>query len=81
MVVCVLHRTPVPRSMSSRQIASPVGLWAMKVRSPMHTNSAPNLSRVASIWSTTHLVTNPVLDPVSKMPEFKVCAVRLQVVR
>jgi assimilatory nitrate reductase catalytic subunit len=23
-------------------------------------------------------VTNPALDPVSKMPEFKVCAVRLE---
>ena len=23
-------------------------------------------------------VTNPVLDPVSRMPEFKVCAVRLE---
>jgi assimilatory nitrate reductase catalytic subunit len=25
-----------------------------------------------------NLVTNPVLDPVSRMPEFKVCAVRLE---
>ncbi len=25
-----------------------------------------------------NLVTNPVLDPISKMPEFKVCAVRLE---
>ena len=23
-------------------------------------------------------ITNPALDPVSKMPEFKVCAVRLE---
>jgi assimilatory nitrate reductase catalytic subunit len=26
-------------------------------------------------------LTNPVLDPVSGMPEFKVCAVRVEVVR
>jgi assimilatory nitrate reductase catalytic subunit len=25
-----------------------------------------------------NLVTNPALDPVSRMPEFKVCAVRLE---
>ncbi len=30
--------------------------------------------------SSANLVTNPALDPVSKMPEFKVCAVRLEVV-
>ena len=32
-------------------------------------------------WGGRHaanLVTNPALDPVSKMPEFKVCAVRLE---
>ncbi len=28
--------------------------------------------------SCVNLVTNPALDPVSKMPEFKVCAVRLE---
>ena len=31
-------------------------------------------------WSGTgraNLLTNPALDPVSKMPEFKVCAVRI----
>jgi len=28
--------------------------------------------------SAANLVTNPALDPVSKMPEFKVCAVRLE---
>jgi assimilatory nitrate reductase catalytic subunit len=27
---------------------------------------------------SANLVTNPALDPVSKMPEFKVCAVRLE---
>lgn len=31
--------------------------------------------------ASANLVTNPALDPVSKMPEFKVCAVRLEVVR
>jgi assimilatory nitrate reductase catalytic subunit len=30
---------------------------------------------------SVNLVTNPALDPVSKMPEFKVCAVRLEAVR
>ena len=30
--------------------------------------------------SSVNLVTNPALDPVSKMPEFKVCAVRLETV-
>jgi assimilatory nitrate reductase catalytic subunit len=25
-----------------------------------------------------NLLTNPALDPVSRMPEFKVCAVRLE---
>jgi assimilatory nitrate reductase catalytic subunit len=25
-----------------------------------------------------NLLTNPALDPVSRMPEFKVCAVRIQ---
>jgi assimilatory nitrate reductase catalytic subunit len=25
-----------------------------------------------------NLLTNPALDPVSKMPEFKVCAVRIE---
>ena len=30
--------------------------------------------------SSANLVTNPALDPVSKMPEFKVCAVRLEAV-
>jgi assimilatory nitrate reductase catalytic subunit len=30
---------------------------------------------------SANLVTNPALDPVSKMPEFKVCAVRLEPVR
>jgi assimilatory nitrate reductase catalytic subunit len=29
---------------------------------------------------SANLVTNPALDPVSKMPEFKVCAVRLEAV-
>ena len=29
---------------------------------------------------SANLVTNPALDPVSKMPEFKVCAVRLETV-
>jgi assimilatory nitrate reductase catalytic subunit len=28
---------------------------------------------------SVNLVTNPALDPISKMPEFKVCAVRLEV--
>jgi len=28
--------------------------------------------------SPTNLLTNPVLDPVSKIPELKVCAVRLE---
>lgn len=28
-----------------------------------------------------NVLTNPVLDPVSRMPEFKVCAVRLEAVR
>lgn len=28
--------------------------------------------------STANLITNPALDPTSRMPEFKVCAVRLQ---
>jgi assimilatory nitrate reductase catalytic subunit len=28
--------------------------------------------------ASANLVTNPALDPVSKMPEFKVCAVRLE---
>ena len=35
-------------------------------------------------WGGPHsanLVTNPALDPVSRMPEFKVCAVRLEAVR
>ena len=27
-----------------------------------------------------NLLTNPALDPVSRMPEFKVCAVRLEAV-
>ncbi|MGH3624570.1 MAG: molybdopterin dinucleotide binding domain-containing protein, partial [Sciscionella sp.] len=27
---------------------------------------------------TANLITNPALDPISQMPEFKVCAVRLQ---
>jgi assimilatory nitrate reductase catalytic subunit len=31
--------------------------------------------------ASANLVTNPALDPVSKMPEFKVCAVRLEAVR
>jgi assimilatory nitrate reductase catalytic subunit len=30
--------------------------------------------------SSVNLVTNPALDPTSKMPEFKVCAVRLEAV-
>ena len=30
--------------------------------------------------ASVNLVTNPALDPVSKMPEFKVCAVRLEAV-
>jgi assimilatory nitrate reductase catalytic subunit len=30
---------------------------------------------------SANLVTNPALDPVSRMPEFKVCAVRLEPVR
>jgi assimilatory nitrate reductase catalytic subunit len=30
---------------------------------------------------SANLVTNPALDPVSKMPEFKVCAVRLEAMR
>jgi len=28
-----------------------------------------------------NLITNPALDPTSRMPEFKVCAVRLEVAR
>ncbi len=28
--------------------------------------------------SPTNVLTNPVLDPVSKMPELKVCAVRVE---
>jgi assimilatory nitrate reductase catalytic subunit len=31
--------------------------------------------------ASVNLVTNPALDPVSRMPEFKVCAVRLEAVR
>ena len=31
--------------------------------------------------ASANLVTNPALDAVSKMPEFKVCAVRLEAVR
>ena len=31
--------------------------------------------------ASVNLVTNPALDPVSKMPEFKVCAVRLEAAR
>jgi assimilatory nitrate reductase catalytic subunit len=31
--------------------------------------------------ASANLVTNPALDPVSKMPEFKVCAVRLEAVQ
>jgi assimilatory nitrate reductase catalytic subunit len=31
--------------------------------------------------ASVNLVTNPALDPVSKMPEFKVCAVRLEAVQ
>jgi assimilatory nitrate reductase catalytic subunit len=27
---------------------------------------------------SANLLTNPVLDPTSRMPEFKVCAVRLE---
>ncbi len=30
---------------------------------------------------SANLVTNPALDPVSRMPEFKVCAVRLEPIR
>jgi assimilatory nitrate reductase catalytic subunit len=30
--------------------------------------------------AAANLVTNPDLDPISKMPEFKVCAVRLEAV-
>ncbi|WP_084780224.1 molybdopterin oxidoreductase family protein [Planobispora rosea] len=29
-------------------------------------------------WAGANLLTNPELDPVSRMPEFKVCAVRLE---
>ncbi|GAA3101739.1 molybdopterin oxidoreductase family protein [Streptosporangium carneum] len=29
-------------------------------------------------WPGVNLLTNPALDPVSRMPEFKVCAVRLE---
>lgn len=28
--------------------------------------------------SLTNALTNPALDPVSKIPEFKVCAVRVE---
>jgi len=28
--------------------------------------------------SPTNVLTNPALDPVSKIPEFKVCAVRIE---
>jgi predicted molibdopterin-dependent oxidoreductase YjgC len=28
-----------------------------------------------------NLLTNPALDPISKMPEFKVCAVRIEPVQ
>lgn len=28
--------------------------------------------------SPTNLLTNPALDPVSKIPEYKVCAVRIE---
>jgi assimilatory nitrate reductase catalytic subunit len=31
-------------------------------------------------WAGTNLVTNNALDPISKMPEFKVCAVRIEAV-
>jgi predicted molibdopterin-dependent oxidoreductase YjgC len=30
---------------------------------------------------TVNLVTNPALDPISRMPEFKACAVRLEQVQ
>ncbi|WP_157248174.1 molybdopterin oxidoreductase family protein [Nonomuraea typhae] len=29
-------------------------------------------------WACVNLLTNPALDPVSRMPEFKVCAVRVE---
>ncbi|WP_326823457.1 molybdopterin oxidoreductase family protein [Streptosporangium sp. NBC_01756] len=32
-------------------------------------------------WAGANLLTNPALDPVSRMPEFKVCAVKLERVR
>jgi formate dehydrogenase alpha subunit len=28
--------------------------------------------------SAVNILTNPVLDPISKIPEFKVCAVRIE---
>jgi assimilatory nitrate reductase catalytic subunit len=31
--------------------------------------------------ASVNLVTNPALDPISKMPEFKVCAVRIEAIR
>jgi assimilatory nitrate reductase catalytic subunit len=29
-------------------------------------------------WEGVNLLTNPALDPMSRMPEFKVCAVRVE---
>ncbi len=29
-------------------------------------------------WEGANRLTNPALDPVSRMPEFKVCAVRVE---
>ena len=43
--------------------------------------SAPDTVFMPFHWggqASANLVTNPALDPVSKMPEFKVCAVRLE---
>jgi assimilatory nitrate reductase catalytic subunit len=48
-------------------------------------NLSPNI-RLDTVFTTFHwggeqsanLLTNPVLDPISRMPEFKVCAVRIE---
>ena len=41
------------------------------VFAPFHWGGAGSVNRL----------TNPALDPISRMPEFKVCAVRIEAVR
>jgi assimilatory nitrate reductase catalytic subunit len=51
----------------------------------MHAQLTPDI-RMDTLFVPFHfaaegranLLTNPALDPVSKMPEFKVCAVRIE---